>query len=49
MINNLYSFYRYMIKIRVIDSSDSTTFVLFDRDATILFKKNLCWYVRHSW
>ncbi|XP_027912743.1 uncharacterized protein LOC114172485 [Vigna unguiculata] len=28
-----------MIKIRVIDSSNSTTFVLFDRDATTLFKK----------
>ncbi|QCD94166.1 Replication factor A [Vigna unguiculata] len=32
-------FPRYRIKIRVIDSSDSTTFVLFDRDATTLFKK----------
>ncbi|QCD82324.1 hypothetical protein DEO72_LG2g2659 [Vigna unguiculata] len=29
----------YRIKVRVIDSSDSTTFVLFDRDATTLFKK----------
>ncbi|XP_027913359.1 uncharacterized protein LOC114173274 [Vigna unguiculata] len=32
-------FPRYRIKVRVIDSSDSTTFVLFDRDATTLFKK----------
>ncbi|QCD78870.1 Replication factor A [Vigna unguiculata] len=32
-------FPRYRIKIRVIDSSDSTTFVLFDRDATTIFKK----------
>ncbi|QCD77262.1 hypothetical protein DEO72_LG1g884 [Vigna unguiculata] len=32
-------FPRYRIKIRVIDSSDSTTFVLFDRDTTTLFKK----------
>ncbi|QCD82775.1 Replication factor A [Vigna unguiculata] len=32
-------FPRYRIKIRVIDSSDSTTFVLFDREATTLFKK----------
>ncbi|XP_027932008.1 uncharacterized protein LOC114187830 [Vigna unguiculata] len=32
-------FPRYRIKIRVIDSSDSTTFVLFDRDATTLLKK----------
>ena len=31
--------FRYRIKIRVMDSSDSTTFVLFDRDATTLFKK----------
>ncbi|QCD94010.1 Replication factor A [Vigna unguiculata] len=32
-------FPRYRIKIRVIHSSDSTTFVLFDRDETTLFKK----------
>ncbi|XP_027906001.1 replication factor A protein 1-like, partial [Vigna unguiculata] len=32
-------FPRYRIKVRVIDSSDSITFVLFDRDATTLFKK----------
>ncbi|XP_027941291.1 uncharacterized protein LOC114195095 [Vigna unguiculata] len=32
-------FPRYRIKIRVMDSSDSTTFVLFDRDTTTLFKK----------
>ncbi|QCD93968.1 Replication factor A [Vigna unguiculata] len=32
-------FPRYKVKIRVIDSSDSTTFVLFDRDATVLLNK----------
>ncbi|QCD87569.1 hypothetical protein DEO72_LG3g2106 [Vigna unguiculata] len=33
-------FPRYRIKIRVRDSSDSTTLVLFARDATILLKKS---------
>ncbi|KAG4921613.1 hypothetical protein JHK86_050426 [Glycine max] len=31
---------RYFIKVRVIDESDSATFVIFDRDATILFSKS---------
>ncbi|KAG5026748.1 hypothetical protein JHK82_022639 [Glycine max] len=31
---------RYRIKIRVIDESDSITFVIFDRDATILLSKS---------
>jgi len=31
---------RYMIKVRVIDDTDSTTFVIFDRDATLLLKKS---------
>ncbi|RHN51699.1 putative nucleic acid-binding protein [Medicago truncatula] len=30
---------RYMIKVRVIDETDSATFVIFDRDATLLLKK----------
>lgn len=30
---------RYMIKMRVVDHTDSATFVLFDRDAAELFKK----------
>ncbi|KAG5051536.1 hypothetical protein JHK87_003734 [Glycine soja] len=30
---------RYRIKVRVIDESDSVTFVIFERDATILFYK----------
>ncbi|KAG4924732.1 hypothetical protein JHK87_050272 [Glycine soja] len=30
----------YCIKVRVIDESDSATFVIFDRDATILFSKS---------
>lgn len=30
---------RYMIKMKVVDHTDSATFVLFDRDAAELFKK----------
>lgn len=30
---------RYMIKVRVIDETDSATFVIFDRDAALLLKK----------
>ncbi|KAG4996872.1 hypothetical protein JHK85_028311 [Glycine max] len=31
----------YCIKVRVFDESDSTTFVIFDQDATILFSKGV--------
>jgi len=49
MINSFfYSFIIYRIKIRVIDSSDSTMFLLFDRDATILLKKS-CVDMLHNW
>ncbi|XP_039687358.1 uncharacterized protein [Medicago truncatula] len=33
-------FPRYSIKVRVVDDSDCATFVLFDRDATMLFNKS---------
>jgi len=29
-----------MIKVRVIDETDSATFVIFDRDAALLLEKN---------
>jgi len=35
---------RYMIKVRVIDETDSATFVIFDRDAALLLEKNRNWY-----
>jgi len=33
-------YFRYKLKVRVIDDTDSTTFVLFDRDATTLINKS---------
>ena len=33
-------FFRFKLKLRVIDATDSTTFVVFDRDASAMLKKS---------
>jgi len=39
--NKLFQFYfKYKLKLRVMDETDSTTFVLFDKDAATLLKKS---------
>jgi len=37
---SLLFFFRYKLKLRVIDATDSTTFVVFDRDASAMLKKS---------
>ena len=40
MNNVLFFFVRFKLRLHVIDATDSTTFVVFDRDASAMLKKS---------